>query len=251
MRASAARRIAERIELVASDPSVCRCHNRAAGFPRRLAWLELLFACRSCHADRPCRSPILSICAPTPPIRCRPGRSGSRSWSQLCRAEAMPAVAITDTGNLFGALEFATACADAGMQPIIGCRDRARARRAGGERSRARATAAPCRAGPDRAAGAERGRLPQSDARWSAAPISTARPAAEPAIGARRPRAASEGLICLAGGAGGPIGRLLAEGQAEAAEAVLRALEGGISRPALHRAEAARHGRGGAQRSRA
>src|SRR5204863_6905575 len=40
---------------------------------------------------------------------------------QLCRAEAMPAVAITDSGNLFGALEFATACAEAGIQPIIGC----------------------------------------------------------------------------------------------------------------------------------
>ena len=40
--------------------------------------------------------------------------------AQLCRAEAMPAVAITDSGNLFGALEFATACADSGIQPIIG-----------------------------------------------------------------------------------------------------------------------------------
>src|ERR1700674_838366 len=33
----------------------------------------------------------------------------------------MPAVAITDCGNLFGALEFATACAESGIQPIIGC----------------------------------------------------------------------------------------------------------------------------------
>src|SRR6478752_4764279 len=40
---------------------------------------------------------------------------------QLCRGEAMPAVAITDSGNLFGALEFATTCAEAGVQPIIGC----------------------------------------------------------------------------------------------------------------------------------
>src|SRR5438270_8864536 len=40
---------------------------------------------------------------------------------QLCRSEAMPAVAITDSGDLFGALEFATACAEAGIQPIIGC----------------------------------------------------------------------------------------------------------------------------------
>src|SRR5213078_951179 len=44
-----------------------------------------------------------------------------RELVQLCRGEAMPAVAITDSGNLFGALEFATACAEAGVQPIIGC----------------------------------------------------------------------------------------------------------------------------------
>src|SRR3954453_9195701 len=39
---------------------------------------------------------------------------------QLCRGEAMPAVAITASGNLFGALEFATACAGVGVQPSIG-----------------------------------------------------------------------------------------------------------------------------------
>mgnify|MGYP006435351721 CR=1 FL=1 len=32
----------------------------------------------------------------------------------------MPAVAITDTGNLFGALEFSNTCAAEGIQPIIG-----------------------------------------------------------------------------------------------------------------------------------
>ncbi len=40
---------------------------------------------------------------------------------KLCRRERMPAVAITDSGNLFGALEFALAAAAAGVQPIIGC----------------------------------------------------------------------------------------------------------------------------------
>ncbi len=39
----------------------------------------------------------------------------------LCRGEMMPAVAITDSGNLFGALEFAITCTDGGVQPIIGC----------------------------------------------------------------------------------------------------------------------------------
>ncbi len=33
----------------------------------------------------------------------------------------MPAVALTDTNNMFGALEFSMAAADAGIQPIIGC----------------------------------------------------------------------------------------------------------------------------------
>ena len=44
-----------------------------------------------------------------------------KELADLCKAERMPAVAITDTANLFGALEFATTCSAAGVQPIIGC----------------------------------------------------------------------------------------------------------------------------------
>src|SRR5579862_5923736 len=39
----------------------------------------------------------------------------------LAREAGMPAVAITDTANLFGALEFSQACVNRGIQPIIGC----------------------------------------------------------------------------------------------------------------------------------
>ena len=39
----------------------------------------------------------------------------------LAREAQMPAVAITDTGNLFGALEFSQYCVGKGIQPIIGC----------------------------------------------------------------------------------------------------------------------------------
>ena len=39
----------------------------------------------------------------------------------LAKKQNMPAVAITDTGNLFGALEFSLACLESGIQPIIGC----------------------------------------------------------------------------------------------------------------------------------
>src|SRR5580704_8819096 len=49
----------------------------------------------------------------------------------LAKSHAMPAVAMTDEGNLFGALEFAQAAREAGIQPIIGCA--LKLRRADGE----------------------------------------------------------------------------------------------------------------------
>lgn len=39
---------------------------------------------------------------------------------ELCIADNMPAVAVTDTNNMFGALEFAMAATGKGVQPIIG-----------------------------------------------------------------------------------------------------------------------------------
>ena len=39
----------------------------------------------------------------------------------LCKDYSMPAVALTDSGNLFGALEFSLTASKAGIQPIIGC----------------------------------------------------------------------------------------------------------------------------------
>jgi DNA polymerase-3 subunit alpha len=44
-----------------------------------------------------------------------------KELAELCRDQAMPAVAVTDTGNLFGVMEFGHACAEAGVQPIVGC----------------------------------------------------------------------------------------------------------------------------------
>ena len=39
----------------------------------------------------------------------------------LPREQRMPALALTDTNNLFGALEFSETLAEAGIQPIVGC----------------------------------------------------------------------------------------------------------------------------------
>ncbi len=39
----------------------------------------------------------------------------------LCKAAGMPAVAVTDTNNMFAALEFSVTAMGAGVQPIVGC----------------------------------------------------------------------------------------------------------------------------------
>ena len=39
----------------------------------------------------------------------------------LCAAAGMPAVAVTDTNNMFAALEFSVTAQEAGVQPIMGC----------------------------------------------------------------------------------------------------------------------------------
>ena len=41
--------------------------------------------------------------------------------AQRCVANAMPAVAMTDTSNMFGAMFFSSACLDEGIKPILGC----------------------------------------------------------------------------------------------------------------------------------
>src|SRR6266849_1552699 len=144
--------------------------------------------------------------------------------AQLCREAAMPAVAITDSGNLFCALEFATACAESGIQPIIGIEIAlaASAKNGNGERGQRPANGAE----PDRIV-----LLVQSEIgyrnlmRLTSHAFLDGEAGAEPALSFGDLAAANDGLICLAGGAGGPVGHLLAEGQGEAAEAMLAALK--------------------------
>ena len=44
-----------------------------------------------------------------------------KGLADLCHNFDMPAMAITDTNNLFAALEFSVTASGAGIQPIIGC----------------------------------------------------------------------------------------------------------------------------------
>ena len=41
--------------------------------------------------------------------------------AELAKADRQPALALTDTDNMFGALEFSEKIAGDGIQPIIGC----------------------------------------------------------------------------------------------------------------------------------
>src|SRR6202142_1678205 len=50
----------------------------------------------------------------------REGALAIETLAKLAKADAMPALAITDTNNLFGALEFSEKLAKSGGQPIIG-----------------------------------------------------------------------------------------------------------------------------------
>src|SRR5262245_40741673 len=138
----------------------------------------------------------------------------------LCKSQAMPAVAIADTGNLFGALEFALAARDAGVQPIIGCQvGIAREEQGGGLNGANRTGHKPP---PDQLV-----LLAQSEAGYKNLLKLSSRAylEGEPGEAPQLPLAAldghSDGLIALSGGPAGTVGRLLGEGQDEAAEAGL------------------------------
>src|SRR5882724_11766031 len=142
----------------------------------------------------------------------------------LCKAQAMPAVAVTDTGNLFGALEFALAARDAGLQPIIGCQlGIAREEQGGGLNGGNRVGHKPP---PDQLV-----LLAQSEAGYRNLLKLSSRAylEGEPGEAPQLPFAAldghSDGLIALTGGAAGAVGRFLGDGQDDAAEATLQRLK--------------------------
>lgn len=137
----------------------------------------------------------------------------------LCRAHGMPAIAVTDTDNVFGAMEVSNVLREKGIQPIIGC-----------QLSLAPAVGAagmPARAATGRGS---MGREPvvllvQNAAGWRnllrllAAAYSGADDNADPHVPQATLCAHSEGLILLTGGPSGPLARPLLEGRAEAAHA--------------------------------
>ncbi|MBT7943567.1 MAG: DNA polymerase III subunit alpha, partial [Alphaproteobacteria bacterium] len=153
---------------------------------------------------------------------------------ELCVTKKMPACAITDTNNLFGALEFAGTAAKDGVQPIIGCQLSISREKTGGGQGD------PAGMGAGKAASHAAPEadpvvlLAQSDAGYrnllkliSLAYLGEAdapEPPSDPQVPLSALEQHTEGLIALTGGAAGPVGRLLLDGQMDDARALLERL---------------------------
>ncbi|MDP6109050.1 MAG: DNA polymerase III subunit alpha, partial [Rhodospirillales bacterium] len=143
----------------------------------------------------------------------------------------MPAVAITDTNNLFGALEFAAA-AKAGVQPIIGCQlSITREKKADASHGSKNGTNASHKTAQDSDALVllvqnEVGyhNLLQLISRAYLGDPETG-PPIEPQVALSALASHSEGLIALTGGPLGPVGNLLVNGQIDEAKALIGRLK--------------------------
>jgi len=137
---------------------------------------------------------------------------------ELCAAADMPAVALTDTGNLFAALEFSEACAKAArpIQPIVGCQ-------------LSLAHAVPAHPGDRPPPPRPIVLLAQDETGFgNLMRLSSLNylgcGAAEPHVPLAALEAHAAGLICLTGGTDGPLGALIADGHAPRARALAERL---------------------------
>ena len=133
----------------------------------------------------------------------------------MVRDAGMPAIALTDTNNMFAALEFSVGMADAGIQPIIGCQiDLQFVTQRPGERPK---TPAPLVLLAQNEVGYENLMKLNSCLylrEGSELPFVTVEELARHCTG----------LICLTGGPEGPVGKLLQTAQRPAAQALMTRL---------------------------
>ena len=146
----------------------------------------------------------------------------------LARDMGMPAVAIADSGNMFGALEFSQYCRDKGVQPIVGCQVSL-----GGPGGRTGAAAEPLVLLAQNAAGLANLQKLSSIGYLLSDP-------AEPCITLETLFEHAEGLFLLTGGTRGPLTRMLADGQPDEAKKLLHSLAQGF--PGRVAVELNRHG---------
>ena len=134
--------------------------------------------------------------------------------AELCVRHRMPALALSDTGNLFGALEFSEMLSHAGVQPIIGCALKVSfatiAEKCGGRFNGHRAALS--------------GQIPSlvllakdktgyaNLVKLSSRAFLHTEDTAQPHISANCLETRAQGLICLTGGPSGPVNRALVDG---------------------------------------
>ncbi|KAF0676836.1 DNA polymerase III subunit alpha [Profundibacterium mesophilum] len=144
----------------------------------------------------------------------------------MAAAMGMPAIAVTDTNNMFAALEFSVGALAEGVQPIIGCQIDLQLAPAGTERGALSGGAA--RGQAERPAPLVL--LAQSEEGYENlmklnSALYLGKDGAElPQVTLDDLAANAAGLICLSGGPDGPVGRALRAGQRPAAEALLTRL---------------------------
>ncbi len=133
----------------------------------------------------------------------------------MCEAAGMPAVAVTDTDNMFAALEFSVLASGAGVQPILGCQITV-------------AWDAPAPGSKPRPP-APLVLLAQNEAGYLNlmklnSCLYVGKHDGLPQVTLEELEAHAEGLICLSGGAEGPVGQLLQIGHRAEAEALMARL---------------------------
>ena len=141
-----------------------------------------------------------------------------KDLARLAAGMDMPAVAVTDSDNLFGVYEISDTLSKAGVQHIVGALLSVElAGAAPGQRSR-KPPQIPLLV-------QDEGGYLSLSALLSAAYLDVG-PGDYPHVTGARLAAHTDGLIALTGGPGGPINRLLVEGQRAAAEALMDQLAG-------------------------
>ncbi len=148
-----------------------------------------------------------------------------KKLSELCLRHEMPALGLTDTNNLFGALEFSEAAASAGIQPIIGCTLSV-------EFNDAHEESETSRMHQGRARQAVLALIAQSEAGYanllklSSSAFLDHEQAVEPQVTIDKLEEFAGGLICLTGGPDGAINRCLVDRQQARARQRLERLRG-------------------------
>ena len=134
---------------------------------------------------------------------------------KMCVAADIPAVAVTDTNNMFAALEFSVTAQGEGVQPIVGCQiSLAYDPTLPGEKLRAAAPVV---------------LLAQSEAGYlNLMKLNSClyidKGGALPSVSVDQLERYSAGLICLTGGAEGPVGRFLQTNQLPKARSLMARL---------------------------